>query len=97
LRRPRHPPQPFLDSFTVELNGTTLFQDDFADGVVPPAAPDFLFPEADAVSYSTLGTMFESGGKVRGNELPDCCGKPILTAEFSNDCHQEAENSQTVI
>jgi hypothetical protein len=55
----------FLDSFTVELNGATLFQDDFADGVAPPAAPDYLFPAASAgVSYSTLGTMFESGGKV---------------------------------
>jgi hypothetical protein len=55
----------FLDSFTVELNGATLFQDDFADGLAPPAAPDYLFPgDNTAVSYSTLGTLFESNGKV---------------------------------
>jgi hypothetical protein len=54
-----------LDNFTVDLNGATLFEDTFTDGVPPPDAPDFLFPATNtAVNYSTLGTMFESDGKV---------------------------------
>ncbi len=50
-----------LDTFTIVKNGATLFQDDFGDGIAPPAAPGiygefatYLFP---------VGTITEKNGK----------------------------------
>jgi hypothetical protein len=59
----QNPSTVFIDQFTVIRNGSLFFQDNFDDGVPPPSAPNFV--GGGLASYSVLGTLNESGGKVR--------------------------------
>ena len=53
----------FIDDFSVTRNGVLIFDDPFSDGVPPPSAPNFT--NGVPASYFVLGTLNESGGRVR--------------------------------
>jgi hypothetical protein len=52
-----------IDDFSVDKNGSTIFQDSFSDGSPPPIAP--AFNNGNPASYFVRGTMGpETGGKL---------------------------------
>lgn len=79
-----------IDSFTIVKNGSILFQDDFSDGIAPPAAPGiygefatYLFP---------VGVITESNGKAYlnaslGELRPNAEGAPssVTRTTFSTN------------
>lgn len=60
----------YIDQFSVTLNGTAIFTDDFSDNVAPPSSPTYLVPTGatNPPGYSLVGTYFtgsESNGLLK--------------------------------
>jgi hypothetical protein len=74
----------YITDFSVDLNGATLFSDSFDDGIAPPSAPNFLFPDSDPATYDVKGTIFESDGKAlldavnNGVDATNIPGAPVF-------------------
>jgi hypothetical protein len=65
-----------VDNFSVNTNGSTFFNDDFADGSPPPSAPNL--PSGSSINYFVNGTMGpEADGKLT---LDSSDAAPGLTA-----------------
>ncbi|MGH1351092.1 MAG: VCBS domain-containing protein [Methyloligellaceae bacterium] len=50
-----------VDQFSVDKNGTTIFTDDFDDGIAPPSGGQFS--NGAVASYSVSGIISEAGGR----------------------------------
>jgi len=51
-----------MDNFNITKNGNAFFEDTFADGLAPPASPNFA--NGDAHVYGVNGGFQETGGKL---------------------------------
>lgn len=73
-----------IDNFSVTLNGSLIFDDEFDDGLIPPSGPAFINDPLRSPIYTGIRGTFigEAGGKLSydpafGTLQPNCCGQII--------------------